>query len=298
MAKYRSEVEDLGADEHVRLALIAQGGWGKSVMAGTAPNALFLLTDPEGTMSAWRHGSTAKRIRCYDSKALENAQLDLINGMEDDFDWLIIDDATSVQNIFARTSMDNRVRRSAAKNKDNPPETKLDRDMRKIVALVEGEGNLNRYVPEQNDRYTYQNATIDFFKFCSQLEMNVIFICKRMSSSFTIDPDGNSDEYWTAAIEGRGGAVAELCLGYCNIVGSGETVERDGKVHRRLWFTHHKKHRGKDRTDTLGRVKDDLTIPQMMQIIEDGMAEGPLETDGEEVASAKARPRPRKRVTQ
>lgn len=287
----RSDIHQLGESEFIQMAVVAQAGWGKTVFGGTAPNALFLTTDPEGARSAYAQGSTAHEVKINDQKDLINIQLDLLEGLEHDYDWLVVDDVTTVQYIYARTSMDNRVRRQYQKGR-KPGEKPGDdeKNLGRIVALVEGEGNLNRYVPEQNDRYTYQNATIDFVKWCTQLKMNVLFLYKRQSSSYSIDPEGNSDEYWTAAIEGRGGAVAEICLGMAQILGSGEIYQ--GK--RRLWFEHHNKHRGKDRTDKLKPFRDDLDIPRMLRIIN---AE---KSTGKEVASAgpaRPRPRPRKRVS-
>jgi hypothetical protein len=295
-----SKIEDLSEIPYIRMAVVADSGFGKTVFAGTSPNALFITTDPEGTASARHFGSTAKQIRCYDQKSLINAQLDLLEGLEDRFDWLWIDDLTTVQYIYARTSMENRVRRQYQKGrKPNEKPSEDEQLLGKVVALVEGEGNLNRYVPEQNDRYTHQNATIDFVKWCAQLNMNVGFICKRMMSSYTINDDGTDDGYWTAAIEGRSGAVAQLCLGYTNIIASGDVTDRksDGKTVRRMFFDHVGRHRGKDRTGTLGRAKDDLDVPTMMQLIESGTAEDTAGEAGEEVASPPARPRPRKRVS-
>lgn len=295
-----SQIEDLSQTELIRMAVIADSGFGKTVFAGSAPNALFITTDPEGTASARKFGSSAKQVRCYDQKALVDIQLDLMEGLEDQFEWLIVDDLTTVQYIYARTSMENRVRRQYQKGrKPNEKPSEDEQLIGKVVALVEGEGNLNRYVPEQNDRYTYQNTTIDFVKWCTQLKMHVIFVCKRMLSSYTVDENGDSDAYWTAAIEGRSGAVAQLCLGMTDIIASGEVTTRksDDKTVRRYFFDHVGRHRGKDRTGTLGRVKDDLTVPLMMQLIESGAAEDAASETREEVASRPARPRPRKRVS-
>jgi len=302
----RSKIQDLGDMGFVRMAVVAPGGFGKTRFAGTAPNALFLTVDPEGTLSAKFAGSRAKEIIIHDQEDLINAQLDLFDGIQGNkivldgrrYDWLIVDDATAVQYIYMRTAIDNRIRRILARGGDRKPGDELPQmEMANITALLEGEGNTNRYVPELNDRYTYQNAIIDFFKKISGLPINVIFICKRALSSYEIGEEG-MDAYWTAAIEGQRGAVAEQCLGFCPIVASGEIVKRDSDKQevRRFFFTHIGRHRGKDRTDTLGRAKDNLTVPLMMQIINGGAAGGTADSDGEEVTSRPARPRPRKRV--
>ena len=300
----RSKIQDLGDMGFVRMAVVAPGGFGKTRFAGTAPDALFLTVDPEGTLSAKFAGSTAKEIIIRDQEDLINAQLDLFDGIQGNkivlegkrYRWLIVDDATAVQYIYMRTAIDNRIRRTLARGGTQKPGDALpEMEMANITALLEGEGNLNRYVPELNDRYTYQNAIIDFFKKISQLPINVIFVCKRAMSSYEVGEEG-SDAYWTAAIEGQRGAVAEQCLGFCPIVASGEIIQRDKKEVRRFIFTHIGKHRGKDRTNTLGRVKDNLTVPLMMQIIENGATADAEVDDGEEVASTPARPRPRRRI--
>jgi hypothetical protein len=55
-------LQDQGAPRHRNWCVYGNSGVGKSVLLGTAPNALFLATDVGGTESAKQLGSTAKEL--------------------------------------------------------------------------------------------------------------------------------------------------------------------------------------------------------------------------------------------
>jgi hypothetical protein len=71
-------LQDQTAPRHRNWCFYGESDTGKTVLAGTAPNALFLSTDIEGTESAREMGSTAKELRI-------NAFEEFINGV----DWLV-----------------------------------------------------------------------------------------------------------------------------------------------------------------------------------------------------------------
>lgn len=281
---YRSTVQPLSSARYLRMGVVAESGFGKTVFAGTAPNAIFVTTDPEGSQSAKEFGSTAQEIICTSEQDLQNAYLDLSSGMVEDLglEFVIVDDLTVVQYIFRRQSIDNRIIKVAAKEKK---EVKVDLD--KVFGLLPGNDVGNRYVPEQNDRYTEQNAVIDFVKWFTQLPCHVIFNAKRASAW-----DAEGEEYFTMGVEGQRGVVAATCMGYMNVIGFGEVKTlKSGSTVRRMYFEHYLKYRGKDRfagpDGRLGRFRDYLTVPEMMEI---------LHLDGSEEVASRPRPQRRRRA--
>lgn len=222
----------------IRMMLIAKSGFGKTVFGGTAPDALFITTDPEGSVSAKRFAhSEAEEMPCSNWEDVEDVYLWLRNGgIEDEgLKWIIVDDTTNVQGLAMKKSIDARM----AKRPDGDP-----------------------WVPEQADYQRAQNGILDFVKRMNDLPVNILYLSHRKGME-----DGDGQDYYTAAIQGQQGQVAEQILGYMNIVAMGEVIEKDGVEHRRFFFTHHGPYRGKDRFVALGKARDDLTISKMMEIV-------------------------------
>ena len=223
----------------VKMMIIAPPSWGKTVFAGTADRALFLTTDPEGTVSAKVSGSTAKEWVIPDWDEINEAYRYLRDGGHKDFNWVIIDNITQAQRMAQRSSME--------------ISRKMSRDPAK----------LDEYVLSQADYQRSQNMLDQMvLKFCD-LPMNVMF------TSHIVDSleDDEGDTYYQAAIHGQKGALANMIMGYMTVIGMGQLLTKDGTDVRRLWFSHRNKFRGKDRFDALVPYKDNLTVPRMMEII-------------------------------
>lgn len=242
-------IQPLGRSARVKMALVTGSGFGKTVLCGTAPRALFLTTDPEGTISAKRMGSTAEEWRIeswQDKDGLLDAYRYMVDEGCKEYDWLIHDNSTEEQQLLMNTAIGVR------------------------LATPRG-GGTSPYVPEQREYQIAQNGFIDQTKKFLTLPIHQIWTVHRKWQS--VDPnggeDGGGEGFWSANIQGQQGAVAEQFLGYMNIIGHGEvTKNKDDKEVRRLYFKHWKQYRGKDRFQALGAYKDDLTIPKMMELIE------------------------------
>ena len=235
------EIGPLSSVKFIRYALAAHSGFGKTVQAGTAPNALFLTTDPEGTASAARFGSSAEEWKINQWEDLDRAYLYLRDeGIKSEgYRWIIIDNGTECQNLAMKKSIDRRMKLR--------PDTE-------------------RFVPEQKDYQVSQNAIIDFVKKMHTLPVHIMWTFHLKGTE-----DGNGDPFYSIAIQGQKDQVAQQVLGYTNIIGMGQVFEHNvgGKVRtvRRTWFTHSGAYRGKDRFVALGRYQDSLTIPKMTRII-------------------------------
>lgn len=235
------EIVPLGSVRYIRYALAAHSGFGKTVQAGTAPKALFLTTDPEGTASAASFGSTAEEWRINSWDDLSKAYLYLRDeGIRTEgYRWIIIDNGTECQNLAMQKSIDRRMRLR--------PDTE-------------------RFVPEQKDYQVSQNGIIDFVKKMHTLPVHIMWTFHLIEAE-----SAEGDPFYSIAIQGQKGQIAQQILGYTNVIGMGHAFERtvNGKVRtvRRTWFTHSGPYRGKDRFAALGRYRDELTIPEMTRII-------------------------------
>lgn len=238
-----AQIQPLGEMKYVRMALVAKSGFGKTVFCGTAPNALFLTTDPEGTISATGFGSTAEEWKVQSWQEIEEAFIWLRDEgiVSEGYEWIIIDDATNTQAFAMKEALEIAVRKNA---------------------------NRDPFVPDKYEYQRSQNAFIAMVKKFNDLPVNIIYTTLRKGME-----DGDGQEYYSAALQGQQGALAEQFLGYMNITGFGEVVEEKGReAVRRYYFIHHKAYRGKCRIvkngkSVLGNYKDDLTVPEMMRLI-------------------------------
>lgn len=227
------EIQDLGEAEFVRACIIAPSGFGKTVFLGTALRGLFLTTDPEGTVSAKRFGSTCKEWPIRTHKDFEKAYVYLRDGGYRDFDVVLIDNITEVQKRALLAA--------------------------KEAALMRPNSKADALVPEPGDYLRAQLAlTKDVLQF-HDLPMHVIW-----SSHQKGFEDGEGEPYYSAVIQGGKGELAQTILGYMNMIGFGEVIEKDGQEVRRLWFSYHGPYRGKDRSGSMGRFKDNLTVPDLI----------------------------------
>lgn len=234
----RPDIHPLSGPKWLRMMVAAHSGYGKTVFCGTAPKALFLTTDPEGTASAAAFGSTAQEVQIHNQDQLNDAYDWLETGgiAELGLEFLIIDNVTEVQAQF------------------------MDAAMTAAVANAKKKGmERNRFVADQYEYLSTQNATVDFVKRVCALPVHVIFTAHLKGME-----DDDANDYYSIALQGRKGEVAQQCLGYMNVIGMGAVVEVNGASRRRMYFEHTGPYRGKDRFNVLGKAQDNLTVPAMM----------------------------------
>jgi AAA domain len=233
-------IQPLSSAARVRLALVTGSGFGKTVFCGTAPRALFLTTDPEGTVSAKRMGSTAEEWKItswQDEGGLTEAYDYMLKEGCKEYDWLIHDNATEEQNYAMYHSIAGRLARRPTSDPD---------------------------VPEQSDYQKMQLGFINMQKRFISLPVHQIWTIHRK----WFDPENGEEGFWSANIQGQQGAIAEQFLGYMNMRADGEVVtNKAGETVRRLFFSQYKQYRGKDRYQAMGRYQDDLDVPKMMSLI-------------------------------
>lgn len=236
MSGIEDKIKPLGQyDKYIRALIVADAGFGKTRLAGTANNALFLTTDPEGTISAKMAGSKAKEIRIDSWTEINDSYRFLRDGgiKKLGLEWLNIDNITEAQNLGMKETMELARKRNA---------------------------NLDEFISSQQDYLRSQNMLRQMVKQFNDLPVNVLWTA--WQNRFE-DADGES--YYAPAIHGQQGALAQTIAGYMNVVGYGEVIADDV---RRIWFTHAEQYRGKDRFGVLGRYRDNLDIPKMQALVE------------------------------
>lgn len=83
--------------------IYADSGAGKTVLAGTAPNALFLTVEAAGTESAKAFGSTADDLPIPTKADLDEAYNYFAYGSGcKDYDWALLDSLSEIEEVFWR----------------------------------------------------------------------------------------------------------------------------------------------------------------------------------------------------
>lgn len=257
----QDRIQNLGyTGKYLHLLLVGGPGGGKTVMAGTADKALFITTDPEGTVSALAMGSTAQELEAKSYQDISDLFIYLRDkGIKElGLKWVIIDNTSEAQQLGMEVTMSN----ARANN------TKLD-----------------EFVPSQADYQRSQNMILKMVKQFNSLPVNIIWTAWQTSWE-----DLEGETYFAPAIHGQKGAIAQMIAGYQNIVGYIEVIQKNGKDVRRVWFTHSGPYRGKDRYVALGRYLDDPTIPQIEAKIKAAIAKR-TGTPGARAAGTPARRR-------
>jgi hypothetical protein len=229
------------------MALVAGHGFGKTVFAASAPNALFAMSDKEGAESARNMGvglgNEEWAINHFDQG--DNSLSELYDYMRsqgcDQYTWLVHDNVTIENKLAMARAMEIMNARPGSRQDPFVPDKP-------------------QYQRSQNQ---FQTMVLDFF----DLPINQLWIVHPRIMTLS-DPDGNDEEIITAQIQND--QISEWFLGLMPIVGMGTQRKLEGKRDpvRRIYFAHRGPYRGKDRTHSLGKYQDNLTIPRMMELVE------------------------------
>lgn len=226
-----AKVTDVGQyDAYIHGMIVAAPGFGKTVFAGTAPNALFLTTDPEGTISALAFGSQAKEWRIDTWSEINEAYRYLRDGgiKEMGLEWVIIDNTSEAKNLSMAESMFNARKHNAKRDE---------------------------HVPGLDDHQRSQLQLKSFVKQMHDLPVNVLWTAWRKT-----EEDSEGESFFTCGVHGQQGLLAQEIQGYMNIVGFGEV---EGDEDRVIYFKQMKPYMGKDRYRALPQIAEvDSTDPQ------------------------------------
>jgi hypothetical protein len=156
-----SQIIDLqDEDEFVNLLIYGDSGIGKTVFCGSDDDVLFIAPEDNGTLSAKRFGSTAKKWKIEKWDDIREAYEWLADQEPIPFNWIILDSITEMQDMCMRSILNEAVEINPGRDPD---------------------------VPQLQDWIPYQNKFMRFIKLFEALPVNVIFTALQMEEE---DEDG------------------------------------------------------------------------------------------------------------
>lgn len=222
--------------------IYAESGKGKTVLAGTAPRGLFLTTEAAGTESAKAFGSDADEWVCDDWETLQEAFRYLKGGGTADYDWVILDSLSEMQELCWKDQLEEAKRQNSSRS--------VFQAAIQDYAIVDNK--IKRLVDEFN-----------------RLPVNCLYTAQVLNLGME-DEDG--DEYTLRLpLVGRaknGAPLSNLICGKVTVVGLLHVRQEDGEEQRRLITSAGQTWIAKDRHDTFGRYIDDPNIAEMAEAVD------------------------------
>lgn len=251
-----------GATEHKNIMVFGDSGCGKTVLAGTCPGRLLILAGEPGYISAARQRSRLldaalrsgkSKVRIIPDTATALAGISwLEDGGYQQFDWVIPDGLGTIQNKALLSY--------AAEAWDANPAKRVHRNL-----------------PDKPDYFNAQNFIKGWVSRLIDLPVNTLFTAHAMRP----EDKASGDMVVYPAIQGKGYEISNYvaglmhCVGFMSpvIVGKGD----EARQARRILWQQYRSDDGtlyfaKDQFDALGRWTDDLTMPQLLELIDNADA--------------------------
>lgn len=251
-------------DESVNMLVYGDSGVGKTVLAGTASNGLFLATE-RGIIAAKRQGSTAKLWRCISWEDVEAAYKWLRDNPDHGFDWVMIDSLTEFQQHILRWILDR--------------------------AVVESKGNRDPDIPAIQDHQKWQNMYKRYVRLFNDLPVNVLYTATAFRKT-----DQEGEDIVLPDIVGKDWEISQWTCAAMHVVGfyqvrKAKTGENAGERQRRLLCENTPPIFAKDRYDVLIPYVVNPTMDVISKKI--GQPISPRATKALPARPAKAAPRRR-----
>ncbi len=234
-------LQDTEAPRHRNWCIYGGSGLGKTVLAGTAPNALFLTTDPEGTESAQAFGSTAKELPVNDWHTFLQYSDWIVRGdAHKEFQFVIVDTTDELEELCWQAQLVNDELKRASEYQPNKGDYPV--VWRKVKAEL---NKLNR------------------------APVSVIYLAHMMH--IDRETDDGEDTVTLAMPEMGSRKRGDLSSWFCaqmGLVGYLRTNNLDGgEVQRQLLTSATSRYVAKDRSNTFGAGVINPTIPGMLAAI-------------------------------
>jgi hypothetical protein len=107
-------------DEHVNLLIYADSGVGKTVFCGSDDDVLFIAPEDNGTLSAKRFGSSAKKWKIQKWADIVEAYEWLYSLDTIPFNWVVLDSLTEMQEMCMRQILDEAYEMNPGRDPDVP----------------------------------------------------------------------------------------------------------------------------------------------------------------------------------
>jgi hypothetical protein len=219
-------------------------GVGKSVLAGTAPNALFLSADPNGTESAYALGSTADDLPVNTWQEFTEYVDWLVRGNgAKEYDWVIVDTVDELEERCWESQLVNDELKRASK-----------------------------YQPNKGDYPVVWRKLREEINRLNRAPVNTIYLAHMMH--IDRETEDGEDTITLAMPEMGSRKRGDLSSWFCaqaGLVGYMRTaVEEGGKTERHLMTAASNRYIAKDRTTKMGAGIVGPTIPGMLARIAGG----------------------------
>jgi hypothetical protein len=240
----------------------AESGKGKTVLAGTAPNGLFLTTEAAGTESAKAFGSKNDEWVCDDWATLQEAFRWLRDGGGcSEYDWVIMDSLSEMEELCWRDQLET----AAAGNSSRS----------EFQAAIQDYAIVDNKIKKLVDAF-------------NRLPVNVLYTAQVMNLGME-DEDGD-DYTLRLPLVGRtkGGApLSNKICGKVTVVGLLHVKQDGDEEIRRLITSAGQTWIAKDRHDTFGRYVDNPDIAEMVAAVDARLAEGSTHAEKEKKSPKK-----------
>jgi len=107
-------------DEYCNLLVYADSGVGKTVFGGSDDDVLFVAPEDNGTLSAKRFGSTAKKWKIHSWKDIEAAYMWLADQDPIPFNWVVLDSLTEMQDLCMQHILTEALQMNPGRDPDVP----------------------------------------------------------------------------------------------------------------------------------------------------------------------------------
>jgi len=233
-------------DEYVNLLVYADPGVGKTVFAGSDDDVLFIAPEDNGTISAKRLGSTAKKWQIHGWSDIQQAYKWLESLEVIPFNWIALDSLTEMQQMCMRHILNEGVRMNPSRDPD---------------------------VPQIQDYMTYFEKVRKMVKAFCDLPVNVIFTALQQDEE---DEEGN--KVVLPMMQGKGTQYAKAVASWMTSFGQMRIAKRkvviDGKDNweevRVIQWTNSKTVMAKDRTLCLEPRTVNLSLKEIRELLEVG----------------------------
>jgi AAA domain-containing protein len=244
-----------GASEHKNLLIHGDSGAGKTVLAGTVPGRSLFLAGEPGYISAARLGAKGTARVIPDTATADAAIRWLEDGNFVKFDWVVIDGASTMNKKFLLGY--------AAEAFDANPAKRAHRNL-----------------PDKPDYFNAQNFMMGWIARFVDLPVNVLITAHSMR------PDGEDGETLVyPGIQGKGTEISNYISGLMHTVGyMSIRVDAEGNEVRRVLWQHTYDKRtdtryfAKDQFNRLPRYTDNLTMPEIIEILDSEPTPAPKTT--------------------
>lgn len=237
MAPTRPKIQKIGDIAYLHVALVGPSGAGKTGFMAKAKRCLYLTTDPEGTYTAKALGSEADEVICKTAQEFDEAYIWLAEEGYKEYDVVVIDNISEAQKLYLYAAKEAALKRGA---KSDP------------------------LVPDPSEYLRAQLAIVKCVKAFHDIPMHVVWTGHQKGWE-----DEFGEPYYSLVLQGGKGEIAQTVLGYMNINFFIEKKEnKEGQEVRRFWATYSGPYRGKDRTQSIKRFKDNLEWPELLELFE------------------------------